>query len=214
MSARLPDGTILSIASTYAAVATLSALTNANPGVATLSASHGVSTGDIIEVTSGWAKLNARVVKAGTVNVNDVPLSGIDTTSTTDYPAGSGIGSVREITAWTQIAQVLTVTTQGGDQQFVEYSYLESNDAYQLPSTRNPMSLTLSIADDATLPHVAVLKAANDDRQVRAIRAQLPGGSVIYYNGIVTYNETPSLTKGQVMAVEATVSLQSRPVRY
>lgn len=214
MAARLPDGTILSIAASYGAVKAMSAVTNANPGIATLEASHGVVAGDIMEVTSGWAKLNNRVVKAGTPSTNDIPLTGIDTSSVTFYPAGSGTGSIREIATWQQIQQVLTVTTQGGDQQFTDYSYLESSDSFQLPGVRSPLSLTISIADDASLPHVAILKAASEDRQVRAIRAQLPGSSIIYYNGIVTYNETPSLTKGQVMAVTATVSLQSVPVRY
>ena len=34
------------------------------------------------------------------------------------------------------------------------------------------------------------------------------------YNGYVSFNETPTLTKGQVMQVTATFSLQGRPVRY
>jgi len=214
MSVRLPNGATLAIASTYGSVATLSALTNANPGVATLSASHGVSTGDIIEVTSGWAQLNNRIVKAGTVATNDVPLTGIDTTNTTTYPAGSGTGSVREITAWQQIVQVTDVSTQGGDQQFATYSFLESSDQFQIPTTRSPQSLQFSVGDDTSLPHYAVLKAANDDRLQRALRVSLPGGSVIYYNAYITLNETPTLTKDQIMTFSVTASLLARPVRY
>jgi len=37
---------------------------------------------------------------------------------------------------------------------------------------------------------------------------------VLLYNGYVSFNETPSMTKGEVMGVQATFSLLSRPVRY
>ncbi len=46
------------------------------------------------------------------------------------------------------------------------------------------------------------------------MKVALPNGSVILYNGYVSFNETPTLTKGQVMQVRATISLQGRPVRY
>lgn len=214
MSVRLPNGATLAIVSTYGASKVLSVLTNANPGVATLEASHGVVLGDIIEVTSGWAKLNNKIVKAGTVTTNDVQLAGIDTSSTTLYPAGSGTGSIREITAFQQITQVLDTSTQGGDQQFATYEFLESDDQFQIPTVRSPQSLQFNVADDTSLPHYALLKAANDDRLQRALRILLPGGSVLYYNAYITLNETPSLTKGQVMSFQVTASLLSRPVRY
>lgn len=214
LSVRLPNGATLAIASTYGAVKVMSVLTNAAIAVATLEASHGVVLGDILEVTSGWAKLNNRIVKAGTVTTNDVQLVGIDSTSTTLYPAGSGTGSIREITAFQQITQVLDTSTQGGDQQFATYEFLESDDQFQIPTVRSPQSLQFSIADDTSLPHYALLKAANDDRLQRCVRVLLPGGSVLYYDAYITMNETPTLTKGQVMSLAVTASLLARPVRY
>ena len=100
MSISLPNGAIVSIASGYGASKVMSVLTNANPAVATLEASHGVATGDYIEVTSGWSRLTDKIVRAGTVSVNDVPLEGYNTSLTSIYPAGTGTGSVREITGW------------------------------------------------------------------------------------------------------------------
>ena len=50
--------------------------------------------------------------------------------------------------------------------------------------------------------------------KARSLGATLPDGSKILYNGYVSFNETPSMTKNQLMAVTATFSLQSRPVRY
>lgn len=214
MAVRLPNGATLAIASTYGASKVMSVVTNASIAVATLEASHGVVAADIMEITSGWAKLNNRIVKAGSVTTNDVQLAGIDTTSTTLYPAGSGTGTIREITAFQQITQVLDSTTQGGDQQFATYSFLESDDEFQIPTVRSPQSLQFNIADDTTLPHYAILKAANDDRLQRCLRVLLPGGSVIYYDAFITMNETPTLTKGQIMSLAVTASLLARAVRY
>ena len=54
-------------------------------------------------------------------------------------------------------------------------------------------------------------------RNALAVYGGNPGahnlGSMLY-NGIVSLNETPTLTKGQVMQVRATFSLQSKPTRY
>ena len=214
MSVKLPNGTIFSIATAYGASKNMTALTNANPGVATLEASHGIATGDFFEITSGWSRLTNKIIKAGTVATNDVPLLGINTSSTTIYPAGSGTGTIREITTWTQIAQVLTSQSEGGEQQFVTYQFLESDAEKRIPTTKSAGGLTLSIADDATQAGYIALSDANDDRLVRAVKATLPDGSVILYNAYVSLNKTPTMTINEIMACQATFSFLAEPVRY
>lgn len=213
MSAVLPDGAIVSIASTYGSAKTVTAITNANPGVVT-STTHGLTDGNIIEVTSGWSKLDKRIARVDNSATDSFDLEGIDTTSTTNYPAGAGVGSVRQISAWTEIAQIINSSSSGGDQNFVDFGYLSELDNRQLPGSRSPQSISFDIADDDTLAHWAILAAADEDRLVRAIRIQLVTGAVIYHNAIITFNQNPTLTKGQVMAVKATLSLQARLTRY
>jgi len=214
MAFSVPNGALVAIASGYGAVKTMSVLTNANPGVATLEASHGVATGDIIEVTSGWLRLTDKVVRAGTVATNDVPLEGINTTSTATYPAGSGTGSVREITGWTQLSQILSSSSSGGEQQFVEFQPLEADQQRRLPTVKSASGLTLMVADDPSLAGYALALVANDDRQPRAVRITLPGGALIFYNAYITLNKTPTLTVNEIMACEVTLSLKNEPVRY
>lgn len=213
MSLKLPDGSTLAIESALGAPLTVSSITNANPAVAT-STAHGLANGDVIKLTSGWNRLNGRVFRVANVAANTFELEGVDTTSTTRYPVGSSAGTATEITGWTQISQVLEFTTTGGDQQFATVSLLEEDFERQLPTVKSAQSLSMSIGDDASLPWFAVLSAANEDRAERAVRLTLPDESVIYYNGIATLNETPTTTKGQVMALAATVSLAGKPTRY
>ncbi len=211
----LPNGSVVAIASTYDALDDISAITNASEAVATLEASHGVLQGDIVEITSGWAKLNGRIARAKTVSTNDVTLEGINTTSTTNYPAGSGVGSVRVVSAWTQISQILESTAAGGEQQFYNYQFLEDTDSErQIPTIRSARSLQFTVADDATLPHYAILDAADQDRIPRALRLTMPSGAVVFYNGYVSFNKTPTLTKNEAMALVVTLSLSAEPTRY
>lgn len=214
MSISLPNGAIVSIASGYGASKSMTALTNANPAVATLEASHGVVLGDYIEVTSGWSRLTDKIVRAGTVSTNDVQLEGYNTTSTSIYPAGTGTGSIREITGWTQLSQVLSSTSNGGEQQFLEYQLLESDAQKRIPTFKSAAGLTLSIADDPTLAGYILASTANDDRLARAVKIVLPNGAILLYNAYISLNKTPSLTVNEIMAVEVTLSLLNEPVRY
>jgi hypothetical protein len=109
---------------------------------------------------------------------------------------------------------VLDASTSGGDMQFANYSFLENDFEAQLPTQASPMSIKIDIADDPTLAGYIALKAAADARALRALRATMPDGSKLLYNGYVSFNETPTMNKNQVMQVTATFSLMSKPVRY
>ena len=213
MAARLPDGAIVSLATTYGTAKTVTAITNANPGVAS-SAAHGLANGALVAVTSGWSNLNNRIVRVAATAASTFNLDGIDTTSTLLFPAGSGTGSVQEITAFTQISQIMGFQTSGGDQQFTNVSFMEQNFETQIPTLTSAMSISIDIADDPTLPGYIALKSAADARAIRALKLQLPDGSFLLYQGYVSFNETPTLSKGQVMMVKANLSLQGKPVRY
>ena len=214
MAVALPNGVTFALATTYAAADTVSAVTNANPAVATTSSAHGITTGNFVEVTSGWSRLNNRIVRAASASGSTLTYEGIDASSTTNYPAGTGGGSVREITAWTQISQIVELSTSGGEMQFTTYSFLEQDFESQLPTQSSPMTITMGIADDPTLPGYIAIKNLADTRQLVGLKATMPNGSVILYNGYVSFNETPTMTKNSVMVVNATFSLQGRPVRY
>jgi hypothetical protein len=213
MAVALPNGVIISLGTTYGSPITVTAVSNANPAVATATG-HGLTDGDIVVVTSGWAKLNDRVVKVDQQSASTFELEGIDSSDTDDYPATSGTGSVKEVSAFTQITQILDLTTSGGDMQFVTYSFLEQDYETQLPTQSSPMTINMTIADDPALAGYIALKAAAESRAARALKLSMPDGSVIYYYGYVSFNETPTLSKNQVSAVRATFNLLSKPVRY
>ena len=213
MAVSLPNGVILSLATGYANSKTITAITNANPAVAS-SAAHGLANGALVELKSGWQKLNERIVRVADAAAGTFALEGMNTLSSIQFPAGTGGGSIREITAFTQITQVLETSTSGGEMQFATFSFMENDFESQIPTQASAQSLAITIADDPTLPGYKALQAAAELREVRALRVAFPNGSVLLYNGYVSFNETPTMNKGEVMGVQATFSLLSRPVRY
>lgn len=213
MAVSLPNGSIVAIASGYGSELTISAITNANPGVAT-STAHGLSDGDFVEVTSGWSRLTEKIVRVDNSAANAFDLEGIDTTLTSIYPVGGGVGTAREITGWTQLAQILTSTSEGGEQQFATYQFLESDAEKRIPTTKSAGGINFGIADDPSLAGYILASVANDDRLPRAVRITLPSGAVLLYNAYVSLNKTPSLTVNEIMQCQVTLSLLAEPVRY
>lgn len=216
MAAKLPDGAIVSLATTMGSAKTVTAITNSASGAngVASSSTHGFANGALVIMSSGWSNLNNRVVRVAATATNTFELDGIDTSSTTLFPASSGSGTATEITAYTQISQIMGFSTSGGDQQFVNYSFLEQNFETQIPTIFSAQSITIDIADDPSLAGYIALKNASNARAVRGLKIAMPDGSNIHYYGYVSLNETPSVSKGQVMTVKATFSLLGRPVRY
>src|SRR5688572_11152068 len=96
-------GSVFAIASTYGSTVAITAASNASACVLT-AASHGASVNDYVEiVSSGWGRMEKRVFRVSVVASNDITLEGFDTSSTTLFPAGQGTGTVRRISAWTNL---------------------------------------------------------------------------------------------------------------
>ncbi|MBA3588302.1 phage tail protein [Methylibium sp.] len=214
MSVSLPNGSTIEIGSAVGTVKNITALTNASPAVAT-SVAHGFTVGDYLIITSGWSRLTDRLVRVLTApTVDSFTLEGINTTDTGVFPAGSGVGTAQKVTTFTQITQILTTASQGGEQQFLSYQFLEDDSQKEIPTTKTAGGFNFSVADDPSLAGYIALASANDDRVKRALRVNLSNDSKLCYLGYCTLNETPTLTVNELMACEATVRFLNKPTRY
>ena len=214
MSVSLPNGSLVHIASGIGSVLTVSAVTNANPAVAT-STAHGMSNGDYIELFSGWSRLNNRVFRIANVAANTFELEGVNTTSTTVYPAAGGTGTAYKITGWTQLQQILGVSSSGGDQQFATYQFLEDDAETRIPTVKAAAGLEFEVADDPSLTGYILAATANDDRVPRAIKLTTASSAKTFYYAYVGVNKTPSMNVNQPSQVKVTMSfVNPEPTRY
>lgn len=213
MAFKLPDGALVFLATTYGKEVKVTAISNAEKAVLTLETGHDIEKGDVFELVSGWSSLANRVFRADEVEGQAVTIKA-STKDVKRHRVGSGVGHLRKITGWEEIQQILEFQGQGGEQQFATYETLDSDDEGQLPTKRSAQSISISIADDETLPGYQAWFEASEEKSIRALELLLSSGSQIFYNGYPTMNPTPTTTKGQVMAIAATFSMSGRPVRY
>jgi hypothetical protein len=214
MAITLATGTQVAIASTYGASVAMSAITNAASAVATLAASHGVVVGDFLEVTSGWDRLNGRIVRISAVSTNDVTFEAIATTSTTTYPSGTGTGSIRRITAWTTISQVTAgISVSGGDQQFADVTTLTDTVQKQIPTVRSPVQVTLPVYDDPSLTWYATVRTASETAVSTGIRLVFPNNSRLVANAYWSLQQVPTIEDSTLRA-SISLSFVADPTRY
>jgi len=213
MAFKLPNGATMEIAASYSALALVTAISNANPAVATAAGSD-FDDGDVVVMASGWSRLNDRAVRVIDAATGTFSLEGVNTTNTQVYTTGSGAGSARSVDSWVQIPQITEVASTGGEQQFLTVGFLEDDEDKQIPTNKNPISMTLTVADDPLLPYVSVVEAADEDKEARVLRLNLPDGSSILYNAFVSITSTPTLGRNALMTRVITISLTSRIARY
>jgi hypothetical protein len=214
MSITLAVGTAVAIASTYGTSVTMTAITNAAEAVATLAAGHACAVGDYLEVTSGWDLLNSRIVRVKTVVTNDVTFEGIITSSTTQYPTGTGAGSIRRITAWTNLSQLTAdINVSGGDQQYADVTGLADKTQKQIPTRRSPVQTTLGVFDDPSLSWVPIVQAASDSAVATAVRFTYPNGSKSVGNAFWSIGDLPTINDS-TLRNSISLSYVAKSTRY
>ena len=215
MAISVSTGAVVAIASTYAAAVNMTAITNAANAVATLAAGHGTVVGDILEIaTSGWGRIQGRLFRVSAVATNDVTLEGLNTTSTTAYPAGLGTGTVRRITAWTTLSQIQSITSSGGDLQFADITSIADTVQKQIPTIRGAVNVAITYFDDETLSWVSAVNAANDARTPYAVRFNFPNGAKTVANAYWAKNTTPAINANAALTNQIGLTYAAEPVRY
>lgn len=213
MAYSLPEGSSQQFSNTLAAAKTITAITNANPAVATCTA-HGYTTGDEIMLSSGWEDATDSVYKIESVDANSFKILGLDTTNTSFFPTGSGGGSAQKLSAWTAIPQVLTISASGGDARFTDVNPLAKRNGIRIPTGFNATSITLSLGFDATTPTYKTMVGISRSLSKVAFKQVLSGGSVQYGWGYLTVSEFPKLNNNQVNTVDAALTFLGRTMSY
>lgn len=213
MAVYLPNGSIVAIASGYGSPFNVSAVTNADPAVATATA-HGLADGDYIDFVSGWARATDRIFRVDGGTTNTFELEDFDSTSTSLYPNGGGAGTARRITGWTQLAQILDSSSVGGEQNYWTGQFLEGDREIRIPTTKSAAGIDFQIADDPGQPGYQLAKQANDDRDPRAVRITLANGGILLYKAYISLSVIPSLTVNEAMTLGVSLSLLGDPIRY
>ena len=213
MALYFPEGSSQQFSQTFASAKTITAITNANPAVAT-SVAHGYTTGDEILLTSGWEDATDSVYKITVLTADTFSISGLDTTNTGFYPVGTGTGTAQKVSGWTSIPQVLSISGSGGDARFTDVQLLAKRNSLKIPTGFNATSITMSLAHDAANANYITMVGISRNLSKVAFKQVISGGSVTYGYGYLSVSEMPKLNSNQVNSVDAALTVIGRSISY
>lgn len=213
MAYSFPEGSSFQFSTTFASAKTVSAVTNANPAVAT-STTHGYSDNDEVLFASGWEDATDTIYKVDQLTTDTFSLLGLVATDTAFYPAGSGTGTTQKISSWLAIPQVLTISTSGGDPRFTTISPLAKRNAINVPTGFNAQSITLTLGyDPSNSTYQSMLSISRALTKV-AFKMVLSGGATNYGYGYMAVSETPQLNVNQANQVTCSLTFLGRSISY
>lgn len=212
--ATLPSGTILAVATAFAAAKTVSGISNAAEAVVSCTA-HGYSVGDIVQLYSGWGRLNRRAVRVKSVTTDTFVAEAIDTTNTEFFPAGSGGGTVRKVTTFTQISKYMNPQSSGGEPKRVTVRFMDEDTDTSLNDGFTAVQESFDIdADQFGGAAYAALRSLSEVQTDTILKKTLKSGVNIYTPCKVSLNENPKMTDGQIMTNAVSIDGNGRITRY
>lgn len=212
--ASVPTGTIFSLATVFAAAKAVSAISNAVEASVSCTA-HGYQVGDIVQLYSGWGRLNRRAARVKSVTTDAFVAEGINTTNQEFYPLGSGGGTVRKITTFQQINKILNPSNSGGEAKNITVKFLESDVEENINDGFSAITETFDIdADEFGQASYAALVNLSEVQTDTVLKKTLKSGSTIYTPCRVAFNENVKLADGSIMTNTVSINGNGRLTRY
>ncbi len=111
----------LEVQSTVGTALTVTAITKANPAVAT-STAHGLANGDYVMLTDveGMVEADNLVARVANVGVNTFELEGVDSTNWGTFTSGNA----KEVTAWQTVASATAIDYGAGSAEEIDMTRL------------------------------------------------------------------------------------------
>lgn len=212
--ASVPTGTIFALATVFAAPKTVTAITNATEASVSCTA-HGYSVGDIVQLYSGWGRLNRRVARIKTSTTDAFVIEGIDTTNTEFFPAGSGGGTVRKISTFQQINKILNPSNSGGEPKNVTVKFMESDVEESINDGFSAITESFDIdADEFGQASYNALVSLSEVQTDTVLKKTLKSGSMIFTPCRVALNENVKLADGSIMTNTVSINGNGKLTRY
>ena len=215
MSQTFINGAKYSFSTTLAAAVAITAITNADPAVASAAALP--TDGDIVLLKSNWTELNGLATYAANPAGGTFELAGVDTSDVGMFPEGEEAPASYQVAGgFISLSQIREIAQSGGDTNSFNWGYIDDASPRQRskPTDQNPLILTFTMDYDPDLPWADALELVSKKRQLVVMRERLPTGDVLLYTGYLSYQKSPSRTRNENMTVTATMSINSEILRF
>lgn len=215
MGFALPNGAQVYLASAYGSPVSFKDATNAESVVITVDDASDLKAGDIVHINCNWSGINNAIAKIESVSDKAVTLRNINTTNTNKYAAGGGTGSIRKVTKWTELPQIVEVSKSGGEQNTIQIQFLSDDRQRNLNTYKSAVSQTYSIAHDSSLPVYPLLRQLDEREETVAAYMYVPKAKENrYWAATASFDDTPSTAVNNVETVSVVLNLQSQAMTF
>lgn len=196
--------------SALAADITITAISKASEGVAT--ATNTLANGDFVYLKiQGMFQLDSRVARVKTVSGSAFTLEGIDTTSFETFSSGT----CNKITFGTSITTATSLSSSGGDFDFIDTTTIHGNTKTQIPGLPNPSTYTFENIWDVSDAGLLAMKAAGDAQGIRAFKFTFgTGGQIMVFAGYVGASLLPGGSAQDKVTTSAVITMNGSPSYY
>lgn len=196
--------------SAIAADVTITALSKAAEGVVT--ATNTYTAGDYVYLKiQGMFQLDGRVARIKTVSGTGFTLEGIDTTNFDTFSSGT----CAKLTFGTSITTATSLSSSGGDFDFIDTTTIHGNAKTQIPGLPNPSTYTFENIWDVSDAGLLAMKAAADAQGIRAFKFTFgTGGQIMVFAGYVGASLLPGGSAQDKVTTSAVITMNNSPSYY
>jgi hypothetical protein len=188
----------------------ITAVTNANPALAT-STAHGYVDNDEVLLLSGWEDATNQIYASTSRTSTRSSCWAWTRPTRASSRLVPASGTAQKVGTWVQIPQVLNIQTSGGDPRFTDVQLLASRNALKIPTGFNATTTVLSLAHDPADANWLTMIGISRALTPVAFKMALGGGGTTYAYGYMAVNESPKMNVNQVNQVDALVRLPRPP---
>lgn len=196
---------------------TITAITQAAPGVVT-SAAHGLANGAFVVLNiQGMQQLDGRVFRVSNVATDTFELedttggTGIDTSAFDAFASGDA----KVITFGTSITSAASMDASGGDFDFIDTTTIHTNVKSQIPGSANPITKSFDNLWDVSDAGQIAMKAASDAQEQRAFKFTYgTGGPIEVFTGYVGFTGSPTGAAQDKIVSPASITAFGSPSYY
>lgn len=181
------------VGKTFSAPISITALTQANPGVATATA-HGLANGahGIISA-AGMVQLDGQLIRVASVAANTFQLEGIDTSAYTAFTSGT----ITPVSAWDTIGNARGLTADQQQTNKIDITTLLDTEKQEIFDIPNAVTFSVdAFFDPASAANVTILKASRANAQI-PVRVTFSGNQKYIFNAYVSGGDAFSMDIGQ-----------------
>lgn len=201
-----------------AASISASSISNANPAVAT-TATQSYALGNELLLEGSWDEATDSIYRVGgTVTTTSVALLGLNSTNTALFPSSGSAGTLKKVNTWTEIPQVLDISTSGGDAKFATVSPMARTIDLQFPIGSNPMTYELILGHDPSLAAYQTMVNLSRTRAKVAFKGVAPDASATsgyeYGFGYMHVAEASQKQRGNAKRVTVLFTFLNKFITY